>query len=65
MLWALVVFLVGCLVLTAVIYVLHLVLEMLTLPPPVKQIALVVIGLIGLIIVIILALNVFRGGIVL
>jgi Na+/phosphate symporter len=62
MLWALLVFLIGCLVLAVVIYVLNLVLDMLTLPPQVKQIALIIIGLIGLVIVLILAVNVFRGG---
>jgi Na+/phosphate symporter len=62
MLGALLVFLIGCLVLAVVIYVLHMVLDMITLPPQVKQIALVIIGLIGLVVVLILAVNVFRGG---
>jgi hypothetical protein len=65
MLWALVIFLVGCLVVVVVVYVLHLVLDQLTLPPNVKQIALAIIALIGLIVVVILALGVFRGQVVL
>lgn len=62
MLWALLTFLVGCLVLAVVIYVVNLLLGMMTLPDEVKKIALIIIGLIGLIILVILALNVFRGG---
>lgn len=62
MLWALLVFLVGCLVLAVVIYVVHLILDMITLPPQVKQIALIIIGLIVLVIVLMLAINVYRGG---
>lgn len=62
MLGALLVFLIGCLVLAVVIYVLNLILDMLTLPPQVKQIGLIIIGLIGFVIVIILAVNVFSGG---
>lgn len=44
MLGALLVFLIGCLILAVVIYVLHLVLDMLTLPTQVKQIALIIIA---------------------
>lgn len=62
MLWALLVFLIGCLVLAVVVYVLHLVLDMVTLPPQVKQIALIIIGLIVLVIVLMLAIGVYRGG---
>lgn len=62
MLGALLTFLIGCLVLAAVIYVVHLVLGMLTLPDPMKQIALVIIGLIGLVVLLMLAANVFQGG---
>jgi hypothetical protein len=62
MLGALLTFLLGCLVLAIIIYVLHLILGMLSLPPEVKQIALLIIGLIGLIVLIMLAVNVFRGG---
>lgn len=62
MLMALLYFLVGCLVLCVVLYATHLVLNMLALPPNVRQLALVIIGLIGLIALIILALNVFGGA---
>ena len=62
MLTALLVFLVGCLVLAVVVYVLHLILDMLSLPPPVRQIALLIIGLIGLVVLLILAAQVFQGG---
>lgn len=62
MLGSLLVFLVGCLVLAVVLYVVHLVMGMLTLPDQVKQIALCIIGLIGLIVLIMLAVNVFNGG---
>lgn len=62
MLWALLVFLVGCLVLAVVLYVAKLILGMLELPPPVAQIALIIIGLIGLVVLIMLCLNVARGG---
>lgn len=62
MLSALLIFLIGCLVLAVVIYVFHLVLGMLTLPEPVKQIALIIVGLIGLVILLILAVNVYNGG---
>lgn len=62
MLGALLVFLVGCLILAVVIYVVHLLLEMITLPPQVKQIALLIVGLIFLVIVLMLALQVYSGG---
>ena len=62
MLMALLWFLIGCLVLAVVLYVAKLILDMLTLPPNVRQIALIIIGLIGLIALLILALNVFGGG---
>lgn len=62
MLWALLVFLIGCLVLAVVVYVIHLILDMITLPPQVKQIALIIIGLIILVIVLMLAINVYRGA---
>jgi hypothetical protein len=62
MLTALLTFLIGCLVLAGVIYVIHLMLGMLTLPPEMRQIALVIVGLIGLVVLIILAVNVFQGG---
>jgi hypothetical protein len=59
---ALLVFLIGCLVLAVVLYVVSLVMGMITLPDPIKQIAMIVIGLIGFICLIMLAMNVFRGG---
>ncbi len=62
MLWALLVFLIGCLVLAVVIYICKLLLAMLELPPPIQQIALLIIGLVGLIVLLILAINVFKGG---
>jgi Na+/phosphate symporter len=52
---ALITFLIGCLVLVVVIYVLHLVIDMLTLPPQVRQIGLVIVGLIGFLVVVYLA----------
>ena len=61
-LYALLAFLVGCLILAVVIYVVKLIIDMLELPAPVKQIALIIIGLIGLIVVILLAVQVFNGG---
>ena len=45
MMRALLVFLVGCLILAVVIYVLNLVIAMLVLPPAVAHIALIIIGL--------------------
>ncbi len=62
MLSALLAFLVGCLVLAVVIYVVHLVLGMLQLPAPITQIALLIFGLIGLVILIALAVSVYQGG---
>lgn len=59
MLAALLYFLVGCLVIGVVLYVAHLVLGMTHLPPQVKQIAYVVIGLIALVALVMLALSVF------
>ena len=63
MLGALFVFLIGCLVLCAVLYVISLVMEMITLPDQIKKIALVIIGLIGLVVLLMLAVNVFQGGV--
>ena len=62
MLGGLLTFLLGCLILAVVLYVVHLVIGMLDLPGNVKQIATVIIALIGLIVLIILAINVFGGG---
>lgn len=61
MLTALLVFLVGILVLSVVIYVCHLVIEMLKLPEPINKIALLIIGLIGLVVLIMLAVGVYNG----
>jgi hypothetical protein len=63
MLSGLLVFLVGVLVLAVVVYVCHLVIDMLSLPANVKQIALIVIGLIGLVVLVILAIQAWGGGI--
>lgn len=62
MLNSLLVFLIGCLILACVLYVCHLIIGMLELPPPVRQIALIIIGLIGLVILLILATGAFGGG---
>lgn len=62
MLSALLVFLIGCLVLAVVIYVVHLLMGMIELPPQVKQIALLILGLIFLIVILMLALSVYSGG---
>ena len=62
MMRALLVFLVGCLILAVVIYVLNLVIAMLVLPPAVAHIALIIIGLIGLVMLVYLAVRVFYGG---
>jgi hypothetical protein len=64
MLGGLLTFLLGCLVLAVVLYVVHLVVGMLDLPPNVKQIATIIIALIGLIVLVVLAINVFSGGVV-
>lgn len=62
MLAALLTFLVGCLVLACVLYVVSLVMAMITLPDQIKQIALIIVGLIGLVVLLMLAVNVFQGG---
>jgi hypothetical protein len=64
-LMALLTFLVGCLALCVIIYVSNLILDMIVLPPPVKSIALVLIGLIFLVLLILLCLVVAQsaGGI--
>jgi hypothetical protein len=62
MMSALLVFLIGALVIAAVIYVFRLVLDMMTLPPEIRQIVLVIVCLILVIILIILLiLWVVRG----
>lgn len=62
MIRALITFLVGCLVLAVVIWVVDLVLALLPLPPAVAQIALIIFGLVGLLCLVGLALRVYRGG---
>lgn len=62
MISALLTFLVGCLVLACVVYVVSLVMGMLTLPDPVKQIALIIVGLIGLVMLIGMAVSVYNGA---
>lgn len=62
MLWALLTFLIGCLILAVVLYVINLVLGLITLPSQVKEIALIIFGLIGLVILVMLSINVFRGA---
>lgn len=62
MLTGLVVFLVGALILGVVIYIAKLILDMLTLPPQIRQIALLIFGLIGLILLIILVVRAFGGA---
>lgn len=62
MLSALLVFLVGCLILAVVIYVFNMILAMIELPPQVKQIALIIVGLILLVLLIMITVNVFNGG---
>jgi protein-S-isoprenylcysteine O-methyltransferase Ste14 len=61
MLRALGVFLVGALILAVVLYVAHLVIGLLTLPPAIAQLALIIIGLLGLIALIYLAVYAFRN----
>lgn len=63
MLSGLLVFLVGCLVLAVILYVAKMILDILSLPAPVNQIALLILGLIGLLVLIMLALRAFGGGI--
>lgn len=60
---ALLIFCLGALVLVVVVYVFSLVIKALTLPPEVKQIALVIVSLIGLIGLIALAISAYQGGI--
>jgi hypothetical protein len=57
MLAALLYFLLGALVLLIVLYVARLVLAQMELPPNVRQIALLIIGLVGLILLLTLVLN--------
>ena len=61
MLRALGTFLVGALVLAVILYVVNLIMGLLTLPPALAQIALIIIGLLGLLALIYLAVNAFKG----
>ncbi len=62
MLTALIYFLIGVLVLLVVLYVTKLVLDYLELPPPIRQIVMLIFGLIGLIVLIILVMGVLPAG---
>ena len=62
MLTSLLVFLIGCFVLLVVLYVFDLILNRTKLPEDIKHIALAIIGLIGLIALLILAVDIFRNG---
>lgn len=55
-------FLVGALVLAVVVYVAKLLLALFELPPPIQQIALLILGLIGLVLLIMLCVHVYSGG---
>ena len=63
MLGALLAFLLGCLVLCVVLYICHLVMKFITLPDEIKQITLCILGLIGLVVLIMLALRVLDLGV--
>jgi hypothetical protein len=54
--------LITILVVIVVLYAVNYVIGMLTLPPPVKQIALLIVGIVGLIYILQLALGVLHGG---
>lgn len=62
MLTSLVYFLIACLVLVVVLWVAKVILDQLTLPANVKQIAYVVLGVVGLIVLLLIVLRVFGGG---
>ncbi len=55
-------FLIGCLVLVIVLYVAKLVLDQLELPPPVRQIVMLILALVGLVILVWLLLGAFGGA---
>lgn len=59
---AVLLFLVGCLVLAVVVYICHLVIGFLALPAAIAQIAVLVVGLGGLIVLFVLAYNVYIGA---
>ncbi len=62
MLGGLLTFLVGCLVLAVILYVVNLVMGLIELPAQIKQIALIIIGLIALVLLIYLAIAAMQGG---
>lgn len=67
MLNALIVFFLGALILCLIIYVFKLVIGMLALPPEVKNIALLIISVIGLFFLILITIDAYRaagGGVV-
>lgn len=55
------VFLIGCLLLAIVLYIADLIIGLLVLPPGVGHIAQIVIGLLGLLCLVYLCVNAFRG----
>jgi hypothetical protein len=61
MLGAIITFLVGILILLLVLWVARLVIAQLGLPAPMQQIALAIVGVIGLVILLYLLLGVFNG----
>lgn len=60
-LWATAVFAVGCLALAIVVWLAQLVIGMLALPAPISQIALIVLGIIGLVLLIMAAVWAFQN----
>ncbi len=62
MIGGLLVFLVGCLVLAVILYAFNLVLGMISLPEQLKQLALLIVGLICLLLLIMLAIRAATGG---
>ena len=63
MLNALFIFLIGALVLIAVVYVLRLVMGSLELPPQMQQAVMVIIGIVGLICLLVLAWQALGGNV--
>ena len=62
MLSALLVFLIGALILAVVVYVCHMIIGMISLPEPINRIALLIVGLIGLVLLLILTIGIYSGG---
>ncbi len=59
---AVLVFLIGCLVLAIVVYIFNLIIAMLKLPDEVKQIALLIVGLVGLLFLILITIHAFQSA---